>query len=177
MKIVDRELCHKTCKHPERIVWAVTNYKKVNICPIGWKMLTSNEPPMFAVSVYNRHYTHRAISATGEFVVSWPGKELAEETYFCGTNSGNSKDKIDALPNLKLGKAKNVSVPIIENAIANYECRLVDKLSTGDHTIFVGEIITVWTADSPGKNLCSIDNSTGYDKVFEKDRFKFGTVT
>ena len=109
-------------------------------------------------------------------VVSWPGKELAEETYFCGTNSGNSKDKIEVLPNLKRGKAKNISIPIIKKAIANYECRLVDKLSTGDHTIFVGEIITVWTTDSPGKNLCSIDDSAGYDKVFEKDRFKFGVV-
>ena len=176
MKIVDRELCHKICKRPERIVWVVTNYKKVNICSIGWKMLTSKEPPMFAVSVYNNHYTHRAISETGEFVISWPGKELAKETYFCGTNSGNSMDKISSLQSLKLGKADKVSVPIIENAIANYECRLVDKLLTGDHTIFVGEIITVWTTDNPGKVLCSIDDSTGYDKVLEKGKFKFGVV-
>ncbi len=176
MKIVDRELCHKICKRPERIVWVVTNYKKVNICSIGWKMLTSKEPPMFAVSVYNKHYTHKAISETGEFVISWPGKELAEETYLCGTKSGNIKNKMDSLPNLKLKKAEKISVPIIENAIANYECRLVDKLLTGDHTIFVGEILTVWTTDNPGKVLCSIDGSAGYDKVFEKGRFKFGTV-
>lgn len=176
MNIVDRDICHKICKRPERIVWVITNYKKVNICPIGWKMLTSKQPPMFAVSIYNQHYTHKAISETGEFIVSWPGKELAEETYVCGTTSGNSVNKLDSLINLKLEKAQNISVPIIQNAIANYMCRLTDKFITGDHTIFVGEILTVWSTDNPGKVLCSIDDSIGYDKVFEKGRFKFGVV-
>ncbi|HBM17280.1 MAG TPA: hypothetical protein DD381_13210 [Lentisphaeria bacterium] len=176
MKIFDKESCHKICKKPERIVWVVTNYKKVNICPIGWKMLTSKEPPMFAVSVYNKHYTHKAISETGEFVIAWPGKDLAEETYFCGTNSGNNIDKMSSLPNLKFGKPEIVSVPIIENTVANYECRLAHKLITGDHTIFVGEILTAWSTDNPEKILCSIDDSSGYEKVLEKGRVKFGSV-
>jgi len=139
-------------------------------------MLTSKEPPMFAISVYNKHYTHKAISESRVFVISWPGIKLAEETYFCGTNSGNNTNKMDALPNIKLWKSKIVSVPIIENAVANYECRLAHKLLTGDHTIFVGEILTVWTTDNPGKILCSIDDSSGYEKILGKGRVNFGVV-
>jgi flavin reductase (DIM6/NTAB) family NADH-FMN oxidoreductase RutF len=40
---------------------------------------------------------------------------------------------------------KKISGVIFTAAVANFECRLVGELPTGDHAIFVGEVVQGWT--------------------------------
>ena len=77
------------CGRPQRIVWAVAEHDgQRSICPLGWKMTTSNSPPMMAISVALTRFTHDLIANSGEFVLAWPGEGLAKATLFCGTRSG-----------------------------------------------------------------------------------------
>ena len=39
--------------------------------------------------------------------------------------------------------------PVLERAPASIECRLVDSVERGDHSIFVGEVVEVTLAKQP----------------------------
>lgn len=41
-------------------------------------------------------------------------------------------------------KAKIVKSPIIKECVAHLECKLSQQVTTGDHTIFVGEILVAY---------------------------------
>ncbi len=166
----------KHCARPERIVWAVAKYEgKRSICPLGWKMHTSISPPMMAISVAPSRFTHDLIAHSGEFVLAWPGEDLAEMTLLCGTHSGRDMDKFKQT-GLTPVKGQHVKAPLIQECIANLECRLVGQLTTGDHSIFAGEILAAWTSENPTRLLCSIDKSAGYDFLLEKGGYRFGVV-
>lgn len=161
---------------PERIVWAVAEHdRQRSICPLGWKMNTSIAPPMIAISVAPSRFTHDLIARSGEFVLAWPGEDLAEATLFCGTRSGRDVDKFKEMKLTPL-KGQHVQAPLIGECIANLECRLVNQMTSGDHTIFAGEILAVWVDENPKRPLCSIDHSSGYDFLLEQGAYRFGVV-
>lgn len=113
---------------------------KPNIITLAWEMQTSIKPLMFAVSIaFNRH-SFKLIEESGEFVVAWPGADQAEASEICGTKSGRDIDKFDEC-NLEAVPAKEIKTPLIGGCLANFECKVVGKIDTGDHAIFVGECV------------------------------------
>ncbi len=164
------------CARPERIVWAVAEHDgRRSICPLGWKMNTSITPPMMAISVAPTRFTHDLIAKSGEFVLAWPGEDLADATLFCGTRSGRDVDKFEET-GLTPIKGEHVKAPLIKECIANLECRLTGQMVSGDHTIFAGEILAAWVNENPKRLLCSIDHSEGYEFLLEKAGYRFGVV-
>jgi flavin reductase (DIM6/NTAB) family NADH-FMN oxidoreductase RutF len=161
---------------PERIVWAVAEHAgRRSICPLGWKMNTSISPPMMAISVAPPRFTHELIAGSGEFVLAWPGEDQAEATYFCGTRSGRDIDKF-AKARLTALPGSVVKAPLVAECVANLECRVAGRLTSGDHTIFVGEIVAAWANESPKRLLCSIGPQSGYDFLLQKGGYRFGVI-
>ena len=161
---------------PERICWAVAASRgRRSICPLGWKMNTSGSPPMIAISVSPLRFTHELIAQSGQFVLAWPGEDLAEATLLCGTRSGRDVDKF-AAAELTALPAEAVEAPLVAECAVNLECRVVGQMTSGDHTIFAGEILGAWVHDEPRRLLCSIDESSGYDFVLEGKGYRFGVV-
>ena len=142
-------------KYPEWIVLIITKGAtgEVNIMPAGWSMYTSFEPPMYAVSVGHERYTHELLLASGEFTVSVPGPGMGPAIRWLGTRSGRDGDKLATL-DLEFQPADEIGVPLLDGALVNLECRLATQLETGDHTIFVGEVLAAHLADQlPGRML------------------------
>ena len=161
---------------PERIVWAVAEHEgQRSICPLGWKMNTSGSPLMMAISVAPQRFTHGLIEQSGEVVLAWPGENLAEATLLCGTHSGRDMDKFKEA-GLTPASGEHVSAPLVEECVANLECRVVGRLTTGDHTVFACEILAVWLHDQPTRLCLSIDRSSGYDTLLDRDGRLFGAV-
>ena len=137
-------------RHPEIVVLIVTKSKegKIDITPLGWAMLGSSNPNTWTIGVAKRHYSHKAILDSKEFTLCIPSYKQKDDVLYCGTVSGWNVDK---LPNTKFNflSAKNVSTPLIEDSLACYECKLIGKMPTSDHTIFLGEIMV---AHISGKN-------------------------
>lgn len=113
---------------------------KGNIITLGWSMKTSGDPPMVAISVKPSRYSHDLIKAGGEFVLSIPTEEVLEELHYCGRNSGRDVNKFDET-GLTPVNGEKVKAPLIGECAANLECKLVSEHTTGDHTIFVGEVV------------------------------------
>jgi flavin reductase (DIM6/NTAB) family NADH-FMN oxidoreductase RutF len=142
-------------KYPEWIVLIVTvdADQSVNVMPAGWSMVTSHDPPLYAVSVAPSRYTHTLLRQTGEFTVAFPGPDLASAVRYCGTRSGCQVDKVRGT-GLRVRGSQRVTPPLLEGAVANLECRVVAELETGDHTIFVGEVVAAHVQDDvPGRLL------------------------
>lgn len=164
-------------KRPSRIVLAVSGDERdnSNIIVLGWKMQTSIDPPMVAISVGKTRYSHSLLLRSGEFVLAIPGGNLAEEVFYCGTHSGRDVDKFKET-NLTAIPASKVKPPLIKECIANIECKIVGNLDTGDHTIFVGEVQANWVSGEGQKNLLSIGQDAEYKVMLDKKGRRFGVM-
>ncbi|HUU27372.1 MAG TPA: flavin reductase family protein [archaeon] len=147
-------------KYPEQVVLVLTvdRNNKVNVITLGWSMFTSHQPPMMAISVGLSRYSHEALTGRDEFVLAFPGRNMAKEALYCGTNSGRAVDKIIET-GLELTDSLEVSVPLLKDAVANFECRIVERLLTGDHTIFVGQVVASHRNQMPAERLYTLGPS------------------
>jgi flavin reductase (DIM6/NTAB) family NADH-FMN oxidoreductase RutF len=125
---------------------------KVNIIPLGWSMQTSFRPRLVAISVGKTRHSHKLISESREFVLAVPGEDLAQAVRECGSCSGRSVDKFRKT-GLRAVPAKKVNAPLIGECISNNECKVIATLDTGDHTIFVGEVVAAHLSDEDKKPL------------------------
>ncbi len=129
-------------KYPEQVVIVLAKEKSGRINPItlGWTMPTSHEPPMMAFSVGVKRYSLGVLREAKECVIAYPSELQAEETLLFGTKSGRDNDKLE-LSGIKTIPASVVDCVLLDDAVANFECRLFHELQTGDHVIFTGEIV------------------------------------
>jgi flavin reductase (DIM6/NTAB) family NADH-FMN oxidoreductase RutF len=125
------------------LVSCIGKTEKPNIITLAWAMPTSINPPLVAISIAPRRHSHHLIEETKEFVVNIPTMEILKETLFCGRKSGKDNDKFKETGLTPL-PAKKVKPPIIKECVAHLECKLHSQFTTGDHTIFVGEIIEAY---------------------------------
>lgn len=146
-------------KFPEWITLISTRDRdgRNNIMPAGWSMFTSHDPPLYAISVGLTRYSHDVIEETGEFVIGIPSKGMGADIRHTGTNYG--PDKMEA-SSFKLKQANVVKPCLIEGCLANLECRLHSSHLTGDHTIFVGEIVKAHYTGEKGRRLMNFGDGS-----------------
>jgi flavin reductase (DIM6/NTAB) family NADH-FMN oxidoreductase RutF len=122
------------------LVSCVCEEAKPNIITLSWAMPTSNDPPLIAISLSPRRYSHLLIEKSGEFIVNIPTLELLQALVACGSFTGRSFDKFKKA-NLTPMPAKKVKAPAIRECIAHLECKVESQFATGDHTVFVGRVL------------------------------------
>jgi flavin reductase (DIM6/NTAB) family NADH-FMN oxidoreductase RutF len=128
------------------LVSCVGKTGKPNVLPLAWAMPTSNNPPLIAISMGLNRYSHRLIEETKEFVINIPTVDIVKETLACGRTSGKNHDKFSET-SLTPVPARKVKAPIIKECIAHIECKLHSQFETGDHTVFVGEIVEAYAKE------------------------------
>ncbi|HEY2945650.1 MAG TPA: flavin reductase family protein [Vicinamibacteria bacterium] len=96
----------------------------------------SLEPPLVLICVDHRSETHIGFRHAGLFGVSIlaEGQEEVSRRFAVG---GAAKFK-----GLELAKG-STGVPLIPGALAHLECRVFGTHLAGDHTIYVGEVLSV----------------------------------
>ena len=122
---------------------------------LSWWMFTSVNPPLVAISVGKSHYSHQCLEHCKEFVLCFPSDTQKEGAWFCGTKSGRNHDKFKE-SGLRAVPATKVSPPLIEGAMLALECKVVSEHETGDHTIYVGEIVAMHKTPGVEKHLYTI---------------------
>lgn len=125
---------------PFALITANDENGRPNAIGVSWVSITSWEPWLFVISIVPERYSHKCIEHSGEFVINYPSEALAKSAWKCSTQSGKKVDKfkdlgLEAIPSLK------VKPPRIKGSTVCIECRVVNKIRTGDHTLFVGEAI------------------------------------
>jgi flavin reductase (DIM6/NTAB) family NADH-FMN oxidoreductase RutF len=111
-----------------------------NIITIAWSVPLSINPPLVGILVAPRRYSHELIERSKEFVINVPTMELLEKAIKCGKVSGRGHDKFAEF-GFTPKPGRMVRAPYIEECVAHIECRLANQVSTGDHTLFIGEVV------------------------------------
>lgn len=127
---------------PENVIFVLSVDKngKPNGMVAGWSMKCSFKPRLFAVSLWEKGYTHKLIHQSKEFVVAVPNKKLERFIEVFGNLHGDKVDKFKRT-GITTVPAKHLKTPLLPDATINMECKLVKELKAGDHYIFVGEVI------------------------------------
>ena len=130
-------------KYPEQVVLAITKSPegKINAMAIGWVCIVSDDPPMFLLGIDDPAYTLELIRKNKEFVIAYPSKAMAKETLYFGTVHGHKEDK-GVKSGLEFISGDKVGVPLLADAVANFECRLVTEYRPGNCPLVVGEVVS-----------------------------------
>jgi flavin reductase (DIM6/NTAB) family NADH-FMN oxidoreductase RutF len=100
----------------------------------------SLHPPLVLVCIEKSVRTHEAIAAAGKFGVS-----ILSDTQADVSNrfASRTEDKFSGIPTHR----GTTGVPLIDGAITTLECTVTEQLAGGDHSIFVGEVVAIETAE------------------------------
>ncbi len=141
--------------HPYVLAVTVDKEGRANIIGLGWWTFVSWEPKMIAISVGKERYSHDCLEYCREFVLCFPSDEQREGAWLCGTASGRDVDKFKKGGFKKL-PAKVVKPPLMEGVTVAYECKVVDALDTGDHTLYIGKVVAIHGTPEKPRHLYTI---------------------
>ena len=104
---------------------------------VNWVTQTSFKPPLVAVGIKQDSHPYAVVKAAGAFALHALGadqKDVAQTFFGPVRPEGNTLGPVTF-------SAGATGAPVINEAPAYWECRLVDVVEQGDHHIFVGEVV------------------------------------
>jgi flavin reductase (DIM6/NTAB) family NADH-FMN oxidoreductase RutF len=119
---------------------------KPDIMNAAWGGIVCSKPPCISVSIREARLTYHNIMLTKAFTVNFPSEKFAKEADFAGVVSGRDFDKFKKC-SLTPEKSTRVNAPIVKEFPYALECKLINQIELGVHTMFIGEIVGM-VADS-----------------------------
>jgi flavin reductase (DIM6/NTAB) family NADH-FMN oxidoreductase RutF len=113
----------------------------------SWATQVSGEPVLVMAAVDQQHFTHQLLLDSGVFALNIVGAQSKHlEDYFYSAQSRRP----DNLAPFALDTGMT-GTPLLRDALASLECRIIATPAAGDHTLFVGEVVAahVRTTDRP----------------------------
>ncbi len=113
---------------------------------VNWVTQASFTPPLVVVGVKADSGAHAFIKDAGAFALNVLGKgqQAAAFAFFKPVNRDGNRI------NGEVFRAGATGAPILASVPAFVECRLVDTLEKGDHSIVVGEVVEAGVAGEIG---------------------------
>ena len=104
---------------------------------VNWVTQTSFKPPMVAVGIKQDSHPYGVVKASGSFALNALGSDQKDvaQAFF-----GTVKPEGDKLGPVTFTDGATGS-PVIKEAPAYWECRVVGVLEQGDHHVFLGEVV------------------------------------
>jgi len=113
----------------------------------SWATQVSGDPVLVMAAVDRQHFTHQMLLDSGTFALNIVGAQSKHlEDYFYSAQSRRP----DNLAPFAL-ETGVTGTPLLREALASLECRLVSTHAAGDHTLFVGAVVEarIRTSDRP----------------------------
>lgn len=124
---------------------------KYNLITVAWAGTVSSEPPRLAVAIRPERFSFGAINTLGEFTVNLPSSAMAEKVDFCGVRSGREIDKFAAC-NFTPLPGTQVNAPLVAECPLALECRVMQSIDLGAHTLFIADILAVQVEETLVEN-------------------------
>ncbi len=131
-----QQVVSKGISHGVYVVTVKTE-DKVNGMTAAWVSQVSFKPLLLMVSIAPARFTHGLVKRSGYFAINALSDDQKDVAKHFGFKSGRKVDKLKDIPYFD---AKNGS-PVLSDAMAFVECKLVETFEAGDHTLFVGEAV------------------------------------
>jgi flavin reductase (DIM6/NTAB) family NADH-FMN oxidoreductase RutF len=111
--------------------------EKINGMTAAWVSQVSLKPLLVMVSIAPSRHTHTMILESGAFAINVLTSDQVDLAKRFGFQSGR---KIDKLAGLETFAAPS-GAPLLPQAYAYLDLKLVHTFAAGDHTLFVGEVL------------------------------------
>ncbi len=131
--------------HPVAIIGAA--HEGERSCATGTTMYVSLSPALVAIAEHPASRTARLIAASGEFSVSLLHAAQQDLAVAAG-KSAQGPDKFATLRIPVREAPAGCRAPGIEASVAILWCRVRSAQETGDHTLFVGEVVAYHVDDT-----------------------------
>jgi len=111
---------------------------RINGMSAAWMSRASEQPFLAMVSVYKKNFSHELISKSRIFAVNFLAEGQQSLAVHFGRQSGREVDKFRRVDFFQ----DRTGSPILSAGLAYLDCRVVGELDSGDHTIFLGEVLS-----------------------------------
>jgi flavin reductase (DIM6/NTAB) family NADH-FMN oxidoreductase RutF len=148
-----------TLMEPGPVILVTTHDgKKDNIMTISWTMVM-DFTPVFAITTGQWNHSFAALRKNRECVIAIPTVDLLDKVVGIGTCSGVDTDKF-AKFELTPVQARLVRPPLIEECLANIECKVIDIVKK--HNIVVLEAVAAYidSARKEKRTVHAVGNGT-----------------
>lgn len=125
---------------PVLIIGTYSPDGRPNIMNAAWGGIASSQPPCISVSLREATQTYHNIIRTGCFTVNIPTEKYFRKADYVGMVSGKECDKFKDT-GLTPEKSKLVDAPVVTEFPYSLECKLLQQVNLGLHTMFIGEIV------------------------------------
>lgn len=142
-KIVTEDI-GKFAQHYPKVAVIVTASArgKEDAMTAAWHSSISVRPPLYGVAVAPERFTCQLITESREFGINFIPSDRASLAAAVGGTSGEQTDKFERF-GIKKEKPLKIAAPILIDAYAAFECKLMDSKPYGDHIWIVGQIVAV----------------------------------
>jgi flavin reductase (DIM6/NTAB) family NADH-FMN oxidoreductase RutF len=131
-----------------------------NVMAAAWMQPLSLSPLLFSIAVQPSRLTYEFMSKTEVFALNFPTIDLLAAVHLCGMVSGNEQDKFEASKlTPELGVA--TEAPLIAECVAHIECEVRDRVTIGDHDLFVAMPLRVTADEEAFDGVWRVDNDAG----------------
>jgi len=121
----------------------------------SWVSQVSYDPPLFMVAVHPNRYTHDLLAKSGHFtlhILSRDQKDLLGR--FKGPDASEKFASIAWEDGV-------TGCPVVADCIGCMECRIIQTLAPGNHTLFIGELVNA-VFNEEKIPLCTLDYERCY---------------
>jgi flavin reductase (DIM6/NTAB) family NADH-FMN oxidoreductase RutF len=132
---------------PVVLVSCVDEDGKPNAITIGASSICSSNPPTVGVAVGVAQYSLGLIERTGDFGVNIPRADQLWATDYCGSHSGRSVNKLQAV-GMTAVPSTQIASPLLDECPVSMECRLIHRVNLGNHDWLIGQIVAVHVDES-----------------------------
>ncbi|WP_188901875.1 flavin reductase family protein [Deinococcus aerophilus] len=115
-----------------------------NVMAAGWHTALSAQPPLYGVLIGRERATHPLVVGSGTFGINFLPAAQARAVQGTGALSLHDRPPGEADKFARLGLDTLPDAPLaVAGAYLHYLCRVTQTVPTGDHDLFVGEVLEV----------------------------------
>lgn len=124
----------------------------------SWLSQVSSEPPLIALAVHNKHKSAWQLKEEDAFVVNLlpENEEGVAKAYYGPAESGYDKLKAK-----DISDAPATGTPKLNHAMGFLDCRIVNRVAAGNHTLFIAEVLAGELA-ADRQSLCTCNSKLRY---------------
>ena len=138
-------------------IYGLTTFYKdeINGMIASWVSQVSYEPLLIMVAVHPNRYSYHLIEQSGCFALHVLARDQTD--FLSRFKGSHPKEKFSGLQ----WQRGATGCPVLKNCLAYFECEVTSKYAPGNHTLFVGEVITS-QVNTGGEPLSTLDYNGVY---------------
>ena len=127
----------------------------INGMIVSWATQVSYDPPLIQVAVHPNRYTHDLLMESKHF--AFHILDNTQKSFVKRFMKANSQAKFENIS----WKDGITGCPILTGCIGSMECRIIEHLAPGNHTLFIGQVVSA-VFNEENTPLCTMDYEGRY---------------